>query len=337
MRRGMSKAHEIVKAGMSLAVFFRRYPTDEAAGTQFAAWRWPHGVRCPHCGSANISTVASRRPQPCRCRKCRRHFSYKTDTPMHDSKLGAHTWPLGLFLVVSNPEGRSSVQLAADLGITQKSAWHLGHRIREALADGSLPGFEGPVEIDETFIGGKAKNMRASVRAHRIHGRGAVDKTPVVGVRDRATNRVTARPTADTTSATPTGMVADVTRPGSTVFTDGDRCYDPLKEMGHLHAKVAHSAGEYVRGPVSTNGIENYWSGLKRTCIGTYHWWSDDHLHRYVDEHTFRYNRRGCHVTDRMRQAAQAMEGRRLPWRGLVANGPHTQTGPRPDAPSLTL
>ena len=313
----MTKAHEIVKNGISLVGFFKRYPDDTAAEAQFEAWRWPDGPECPHCGSTSVSDVKSRRPQPHRCRTCRKHFSFKTDTPMHDSKLGAQTWLLALFLIVSNSKGRSSVQLAADLGITQKSAWHVGHRIREALADGSLPGFEGPVECDETFIGGRAKNMHASVRARRIHGRGGVDKTPVVGVKDRPSGKVSARPTADTASATLTAMVADTTRPGSTVFTDGERGYDPLKEMGYLHAKVAHSSGEYVRGPVSTNGIENFWSGLKRTYIGTYHWWSDEHLHRYVDEHSFRYNNRSRHVAERMAGAA-AMNGRRLPWRELV-------------------
>ena len=317
----MSKPHEIVKTGMSLVAFFRRYPDDKTAEAQFEAWRWPEGVMCPHCGSASVSTVASRRPQPFRCRKCRRHFSFKTDTPMHDSKLGAQTWLLALFLIVSNPKGRSSVQIAADLGITQKSAWHVAHRIRAALAEGALPGFEGPVEVDETFIGGKARNMHASLRRHRIHGRGAVDKTPVVGVKDRASGKVAAHPTADTASDTLTGIVADTTQPGSTVFTDGEHGYDPLKEMGYLHAKVMHSVGEYVRGPVSTNGIENFWSGLKRTYIGTYHWWSDEHLHRYIDEHAFRYNQRSRHVTDRMADAAAAMQGRRLPWRELTAAG----------------
>ena len=203
---------------------------------------------------------------------------------MHDSKLGAQTWLLALFLIVSNPKGRSSVQLAADLGITQKSARHVGHRIREALADGSLPGFEGPVEVDETFIGGKAKNMHAAKRHQRHADRHRLRDDParLDGVHRR-------RPRLR-----------------------------PAQEMGYLHAKVMHSVGEYVRGPVSTNGIENFWSGSKRTYIGTYHYWSDDHLHRYVDEHSFRYNQRSRHVTDRMRDAAQAMNGRRLPWRELV-------------------
>ena len=316
----MAKPYEIVNNGMSLAEFFRLYPSDIEAEAQLVAWRWPDGIRCPHCDSDRISDVKSRRPQPWRCRACRRHFSHTTDTPMHDTKLGAQTWLLGLFIIVSNPKGRSSIQLAADLGITQKSAWHLAHRIREALASGSLPGFEGPVEVDETYIGGKARNMHAVKRRGRIHGRGAVDKTPVVGVKDRASGKVTAEPVADTTSATLTGIVADTTRGGSTVFTDGDRGYDPLKEMGYLHAKVVHSIGEYVRGPVSTNGIENFWSGLKRCYIGTYHWWSDDHLHRYVEEHAFRYNNRSRHVARRMATATAAMSGRRLPWRDLVAS-----------------
>lgn len=126
-------------------------------------------------------------------------------------------------------------------------------------------------------------------------------------------------------------MVTDTTQPGSTVFTDGDSGYDPLKAMGFLHAKVAHSLGEYVRGPVSTNGIENFWSGLKRAYIGTYHYWSVEHLHRYVEEHTFRFNRRTCHVTDRMADAAAAMSGRRLPWRELVAHGPHASSFVQPE------
>lgn len=322
----MSKAHQIVKTGMSLAAFFRRYPTDIEAEAQFEAWRWPEGPECPHCGAATVSVVVSRRPQPFRCLRYRRHFSFKTDTPMHDSKLGAQTWLLGLFLIVANPKGRSSVQLAADLGITQKSAWHLSHRIRSALADGTLPGFDGPVEVDETFIGGKAKNMHAAKRRERIHGRGAVDKMPVVGVKDRASGRVAAGvPVHEVTTETATAMVAATTATGAEIYTDGSPVYDHLAALGFAHAKVMHSIGEYVRGSVSTNGVENYWSLLKRCYIGTYHYWSDDHLHRYVDEHTFRYNNRSRHVTERMRQAAERMNGRRLPWSELTADGPHSQ------------
>ena len=307
----MSKPHEIVKTGMSLVAFFRRYPTDAEAEAQFEAWRWPTGPQCPHCASTSVSCVKSRRPQPFRCRECRRHFSFKTDTPMHDSKLGAQTWLLALFLIVSNPKGRSSVQLAADLGITQKSAWHVGHRVRKALSDGSLPGFDGPVEVDETYIGGKARNRH---RRQRDPG-----KTAVIGVKDRQSGQVAATPVHDVNTGTAEAMVAATTNAGADVFTDGSRVYDGLSEMGYGHQRVIHSIGEYVRGPVSTNGVENFWSGLKRTYIGTYHYWSDEHIHRYVDEHSFRYNNRSRHITDRMADAAAAMNGRRLPWRELVA------------------
>ena len=165
----MSRPHDIVKNGMSLPGFFRRYPDDLAAEAQFEKWRWPTGPECPHCASTRVAVVKSRRPQPYRCKSCRRHFSFKTDTPMHDSKLGAQTWLLGLFLIVANPKGKSSVQLAADLGITQKSAWHLSHRIRRALAEDYLPGFDGPIEVDEAYIGGKSKWKHADKKHINPH------------------------------------------------------------------------------------------------------------------------------------------------------------------------
>ena len=312
----MTKPHDIVANGLSLPGFFRRYPTDTAAEAQFEKWRWGDSPRCPHCDSGNVSAVASRRPQPYRCRACRRHFSYKTNTPMHDSKLGAQTWLLGLFLIVSNPKGRSSVQLAADLGITQKSAWHLSHRIRRALEDGHLPDFDGPIEVDEAYIGGREKNRHA----HRRHTR---PKVPVFGVVDRATSTAVALPVHEVTRSMAAAVVRATAAEGTEVHTDGSNIYDLLTTLGYDHHRVIHSIGEYVRDGVTTNRVENFWSGLKRLYIGTHHWWSDEHLHRYLDEHTFRYNRRRCHVIDRMADAVEAMEGRRLSWRQLTAHGPH--------------
>ena len=316
----MSQAHEIVRTGMSLTELFRRYPDDAAAEAQFEKWRWPHGVACHHCGSVRVTQVASRRPMPFRCKDCRRHFSVTSGTVMHGSMLGAQTWLIGLFLLLANPKGRSSVQLAADLGITQKSAWHLAHRIRAALEDGGMGGFVGPVEVDETYIGGKARNMHAAKRRSTIFGRGPYAKEMVVGARDRATDTVSARHVPDHYDRSLVAPIIDVTEPGAQVFTDGSKRYNDLERLGYRHQAVAHTAGEYVRGDVSTNGVENYWSHLKRTWIGTYHYWSPEHLGRYVAEHSWRFNRRSSHVTNRMGEAAAAMDGLSLTYRQLTGS-----------------
>ena len=161
---GTSKAFEIVNNGMSLAGFFRRYPDNEAAEAQFEACRWPDGVRCAHCESANVATIVNRRPQPHRCRRRRKHLSVKVNGVMHGSKLGAHTWLLGLFLILANPKGRSSVQLAQDLGITQKSAWHVAHRIRKAMRTGAFPGLAGPLRLTRPTLAEVQEDARPQLR-----------------------------------------------------------------------------------------------------------------------------------------------------------------------------
>ena len=162
--------------------------------------------------------------------------------------------------------------------------------------------------------------MHAHRRKHMKGGRSTDHKTAVAGVKDRTTGRVTARPVLDVSAKSLTEVVSESTPAPAVVFTDEWRGYRPLTAMGYDHARVAHGAREYVRGEVHTNGIENYWSHLKRTYIGTYHYWSPEHLHRYVDEHSFRYNRRGVHVLDRMGEAAELMDGRRLTYRELTGS-----------------
>ena len=256
---------------------------------------------------------------PYRCRGCRRHFSVTSHTVMHGSELGARTWLLAVFLTVANPKGRSSVQLAADLGVTQKTAWHPGHRIRVGFTAGEIPGFAGPVEADETHIGGKAGNMHADKRRKRFKGRGTAGKTPVVGMKYRSSGQVTAKPVTEINRNTLPEIIADTALPGADVFTDGHSGYDPLTAMGFNHDRVLRTAGEHERGGVSVNGIENHWSPLKRCTVGTWHYLSGAHLHRYIQEHTFRYNHRHEHVLTRMSRAATAMHGHRLTYQQLIS------------------
>ena len=307
------------RRGLTLAQLFARFPDDDTAEAWFIEQRWPDGVRCPQCGSDNVQTGARHPSQPFRCRGCRSRFSTRTGTILADSNIGYRDWALAIYLVLTNLKGVSSMKLHRDLGVTQKTAWFMLHRIREAMTDRQTVPFAGPVEADETYVGGKSINMHAKRREGMKPGRSTRHKTAVVGVKDRATNRVAAHPVPDVSAASLTGMIGETVEPGAAVFTDEWPSYRALAGLGYAHGVVAHGAREFVRGDAHTNGIESLWSMFKRGYMGTYHQMSKAHLHRYVNEFTGRHNIRPLDTADQMGSVAVGMVGKRLRYDDLIA------------------
>lgn len=304
--------------GITLIELARMFPDENAARQWFEGIIWPNGERhCPACESTN--TYECKHPKmPYRCRECGKYFSVKTGTVMAGSPLPLLTWLYAIYLDCTSLKGVSSMKLHRDLGITQKSAWHMQQRIREAFADHRNVRFGGPVEVDESYFGGKRKNMSLSRRrALKDLGRGATGKAAVVGVKDRASNQVTAKVVQRTDGATLKGFVGAHAKPGATVYTDEAGAY---KGLPFKHESVAHSAGEYVRDQAHTNGIESFWASLKRAHDGTFHKLSPKHLQRYVNEFAARHNIRERDTIRQMATVAAALAGKLLPYKALIAD-----------------
>ena len=250
---------------------------------------------------------------PYRCRECRKRFSVRSKTVMAESKLGYQVWLLAIYLLTTGIKGTSSMKLHRDLGVTQKTAWHLAHRIR-AMWQRRDVFSSGPVEADETYIGGKEANKHES-RKLKL-GRGTIGKTPVTGVKDRTTKEVRAQVTQPVNRATVQEFVEEHVDPDAMLYTDESSAYDgwPNREA------VRHSVGEYVQEQAHTNGIESFWALLKRGYYGTYHKMSDKHLSRYIGEFAGRHNARAVDTIEQMALMAQGMMGKRLPYRELIAD-----------------
>ena len=305
------------REGLSLVEITRMFPDDATARAWLEGVRWPNGPVCPHCGGTRIQHPVAHKTMTHRCRDCRKWFSVRTGTPMQSSKLGLDIWAIAMYLLNTGLKGQASMKLHRDLGVTQKTAWHLAHRIRESWNEKGGPKFDGPAEADETYIGGKRKNMPNAKRKEQT-GRGTVGKAAVAGVKDRKTGRVTARRMEATDTSALQGFVRDNVAPGATIYTDEAAAYRGMPE--YKHEAVNHSAKEFVRQQAHTNGMESFWAMLKRGYNGTFHKFSEKHLDRYVAEFAGRHNIRPRDTLDMMQSVVIGMDGKRLRYRDLIAD-----------------
>jgi transposase-like protein len=293
-----------------------RYFSDTDICINFIAnMRWENGIAvCPNCEATETSFLSTRKIW--KCKKCKKQFSVKVGTIFEDSPIGLDKWLAAMWLIVNAKNGISSYEIHRAIGITQKSAWFLLHRIRVAMETGSIEKLSGCVEVDETYIGGAAKNMHAKKRKEKIKGRGMNHKTAVMGMLSRTDRKVKAKVIAWADTPTLQENIHANIESGSIVMTDDHGGYRRMSDE-YIHGVINHAV-EYVNGHIHTNGIENFWSLLKRSIKGTYVSVEPHHLQKYVEEQAFRYNEKDGNDQDRFLELLQGISGKRLTYVQLI-------------------
>jgi len=308
------------RSTISTFQLFALFPDEQAARVYLETRIWPDGVKCPDCGGERI-TPRPARPGFYHCAACNFDFTVRTNTIFERSKVSLNKWLYAMYLLVTARKGISSLQLAKEIGVTQKTAWFILGRLREACSDpDSVDKLRGIIEIDECFVGGKEGNKHESKKLHA--GRGSVGKTAVLGMRERG-GRTRAQVVTQRNLDFIHGEIHANVEVGAQLYTDDHIVFDGLDGLFYKHETVNHSAGEYARGAASTNSIESVWAVLKRGLHGVYHHASAKHLHRYVDEFAWRLNEGDVkrHTLRRLESFVDAIVGKRLTYQRLIAGG----------------
>ena len=297
-----------------------RYFSDADVCLDFmVSLRWPDGkVKCPTCGSDQVTFMASRRLWQCKAQHPKRQFSVKVGTIFEDSPIGLDKWFAVIWMLANDKNGISSYEVARSVGVTQKTAWFMLDRIRLAMQTGTFNKLSGTVEVDETFIGGKSRFMHKDKRRSKIKGTGSMGKVAVMGLLERH-GEFQYRIIPGLRKSTMAGTVRAAVEPGSNVYTDAFKSYNPLAQ-DYVHKVIDH-AEKYAEDQVHTNGLENFWSLLKRAINGTYVSIEPFHLFRYLDEQAFRFNNREMNDGQRFAKVARSVFGKRLTYSELTGKG----------------